>query len=354
MMRIALIRALALGDMLCAVPTFRALRARFPDAHIALIGLPWAQELVRRFPAYLDELIEFPGFPGIPEVPVDPRRTTAFLAAMQERRFDLVVQLQGNGLVINEFAALLAARRLAGFVPHGIAGGAPHGTPRDDPADVWVPYPATGHEIDRLLTLTTALEAAGDDHLEFPVMAADRDDAEHLLTAAGIAGRPFAVIHAGGSRPDRRWPAQRFAEVADTLASDGLGILLTGTVGEADVTAAVARTMHAGAADLAGRTSLGALAGLVEAAHIVVTNDTGVSHLAAAIGSDSVAVFSASDPARWAPRGAGRHVIVGTGVPDGEVGRVDVPVADVVDAAQRLLSDRTVRGTASGMSRSRA
>lgn len=348
---IAVIRALALGDMLCAVPTFRALRARFPDAHIALIGLPWAAELVERFPDYLDELIEFPGFPGIPEARVDPWRTTGFLSAMQGRPFDLAVQLQGNGTVINEFAVLLGARRNAGFVPTDPASAPPRG----DRGDIWVPYPASGHEIDRLLALPRALGAPVDDHLEFPVTDADRDEASGLLTDIGVtSGSSFAVVHAGGSRPDRRWPAERFAAVADELAAVGLGIVLTGTTPEADVTAAVRATMRRRAADLAGRTSLGALAGLVEAARVVVTNDTGVSHLAAAIGTDSVTVFTASDRERWTPRGAGRHVAVGEGVSDGEIGQVDVPVARVLDSAMRLLNDRTARGSANGRYRSPA
>lgn len=350
MTRIAVIRALALGDMLCAIPTFRALRARFPDAHIALIGLPWAAELVERFPAYLDELVEFPGFPGIPEVPVDPRRTTAFLSAMQARPFDLVVQLQGDGSVINEFAASLGARRLAGSVPTDAAS-AP---PRDHARDLWVAYRATGHEIDRLLAIPRALGAPVNDRLEFPITDRDRHDAESLLADAGADARAYAVVHAGGSRPDRRWPADRFAAVADALAEAGIEILLTGTAREAGATAAVRQAMRRPASDLAGRTSLGALAALIESARIVVTNDTGVSHLAAAIGADSVTIFTASDRERWMPRGGGRHLAVGAGVRDGEFGRVDVAVAEVTGAVRRLLDDRTVRGTASGRCRSPA
>ena len=346
-MRIAVIRALALGDMLCAVPTFRALRRRFPDAHVSLIGLPWAAGLVERFPDYIDELIEFPGFPGIPEVSVDPGRTTTFLSAMQARAFELVVQLQGDGSVINEFAALLGARQLAGFVPAAIE----LRPPRVDPDDVWIPYPASGHEIDRLLALAGALGVPVDDHLEFPITDEDRADATRLLAEAGMAAGPFAVVHAGGSRPDRRWPADRFAEVADALAEEGLGIVLSGTPGEKEVTAGVAAAMQRPASDLAGRTSLGTLAALIDRARIVVTNDTGVSHLAAAIGADSVTIFTCSDRERWAPRGRGRHLTVGAGVPDGQSGHVDVPVAAVTEAVRRLLVDRTARGTASGRSR---
>ena len=350
MRSIAVIRALALGDMICAIPALRALRARFPDAHIALIGLPWAEEIVRRFPAYLDELIPFPGFPGIPEVAVDPRRVTAFLTEMQDRGFDLAVQLQGNGLVINEFVAMLGAERLAGFVPAGL------GPPRDRPGDTWVEYPATGHEVDRLLRLTTGLGAAPDDQLEFPVTDEDRAPAARLLSVGGVGAvgeRPIAIIHPGGSRPERRWPAGRFAAVADTLAGEGLTIVLTGTDGEAAATAAVAAAMRNPVVDLTGRTSLGELAGLIEIARLVIANDTGVSHLAGAIGTDSVTVFSASDRERWAPVGSPRNVAVGPGVAEGETGRVDVPVADVVAAARDLLSDRTVRGSASGTARSR-
>lgn len=87
---VAIVRALRLGDLLCAVPALRALRAALPLAHITLIGLPLAREFVRRC-QYVNAFEEFPGYPGIADQPVVAARTLAFLGQMQRRRFDLAV-----------------------------------------------------------------------------------------------------------------------------------------------------------------------------------------------------------------------------------------------------------------------
>jgi ADP-heptose:LPS heptosyltransferase len=308
--RIAVVRALALGDLLCAVPALRALRSAFPDAEITLIGQAWAAGLVKRFPAYLDDHATFPGFPGIPEVPFDAASVHTFLASALARSFDLAVQLHGSGLSSNAFAALLGARATVGFVPPGAAGGPPPAPGR------WLPYPAHGHESRRLLELPRALGATGDDHPEFPLDSADREAlAELRATVDEDALEPgcYAVVHAGATDPQRRWSLTGFARVADALASAGLRVVLTGTAAESGLTADLRRAMTAPALDVAGRTSLGALAGLIDGARLVVTNDTGISHVAAGRGTPSVVIFRASDPERWAPIDAGRHRAVGGG-----------------------------------------
>src|SRR5215208_3426584 len=102
--RIAVFRALFLGDLLCAVPALNALDRRFPNAEITLIGLPWARQLSARLPA-VDRFVEFAGYPRLPEVPPDEQRTAAFLEAMRGERYDLAIQIHGSGEVSNELTA---------------------------------------------------------------------------------------------------------------------------------------------------------------------------------------------------------------------------------------------------------
>jgi ADP-heptose:LPS heptosyltransferase len=95
--------------------------------------------------------------------------------------------------------------------------------------------------------------------------------------------------------------------VADALAQRGLQVLITGTHDEAEDAAAVVSAAQTPIINLVGRTSLGALAVLLSQARLLVSNDTGVSHLASALRVPSVIVFLASDPLRWAPQDRRLH-----------------------------------------------
>src|SRR5947209_18133435 len=102
----AIFRALQLGDLLCITPALRALRTALPDAEIVLIGLPWAKNFVARFHHYLDSFREFPGYPGLPEQKPESRKLPAFIRALQEDRFDLLLQMHGSGIISNPLVML--------------------------------------------------------------------------------------------------------------------------------------------------------------------------------------------------------------------------------------------------------
>ena len=289
--RIAVFRALQLGDMLCAVPALRALRAAQPRAHIALVGLPWARQFAQRFAHLVDEFIGFPGHPALPEQPPQPQALALFNEGMHARRFDAALQLHGSGEASNPVVRSFGARACAGF---GIDGAC---------------FPAQGAEPLRLLYLTSLLGApVRGTQLEFPLTAEDEAELAASGTFAGLAGRGYLCIHPGARTRDKCWPAARFAEVADTLADEfGLDVVLTGSSAEADLTAAVAARMRRPAIDAALPLSIGAMAALMARARLLVCNDTGVSHIAAGLGLPSVVIFSKADISRWAPLDRQRH-----------------------------------------------
>ncbi|NJO76886.1 MAG: glycosyltransferase family 9 protein [Leptolyngbyaceae cyanobacterium RM1_406_9] len=301
--RIVVVRSLpGLGDLLCAVPAFKALRMAFPQAHITLIGLPLAQSFVQRFSHYLDEWLEFTGFPGIPEVSLSPQRLTSFLTQVQQTPFDLALQMHGSGIYMNPFTILLGARVSAGFfIPGQYCPNSEH----------FFPYPEDEPEIRRNLRLLTSLGIPSQgEELEFPLGESDWQAFEAIVTTHDLQPGRYICIHPGASVSSRRYPPSYFATVADALAAQGFQIVLTGTAAEAELTQAVTAAMHSPTVDLAGKTSLGAIAALLKQAQLLICNDTGVSHLAAALQVKSVVIFSASDPNRWAPLNHHLHRIV--------------------------------------------
>ncbi|MFS2015720.1 glycosyltransferase family 9 protein [Massilia sp. CT11-108] len=287
-------RALHLGDMLCAVPALRALRAAVPRAHIALVGLPWAQQFADRFSAYVDEFIAFPGHPLLPEQPVRQEALARFYNSLCTRQFALALQLHGSGDVSNDIVSGFGAQAMAGFC---------RGAPVVRDRTVLFPYPEIGAEPERLLSLMEQLGApATGVHLEFPLSHDDEDEWRASGLGTTLTPGAYVCIHPGARKRDKCWPAALFAEVGDRLAAEfGLKVVLTGSAEEADLTADVASRMHHPPLDAAAPISIGAMSVLMRDARLLLCNDTGVSHIAAGLRLKSVVVFSKADIARWAP-----------------------------------------------------
>ncbi|MDF2460574.1 MAG: hypothetical protein K0S79_2990, partial [Nitrospira sp.] len=320
---IAILRALQLGDLLCSVPALRALRTAFPRASITLIGLSWAQGFVQRFNQYVDEFIEFPGYPGLPEQDTDFTRLATFLAYMRARRFDWLIQMQGDGSYVNDLVSLCGARELMGFALPSPDGSLLPG---------FLPYPSDCPEVHRHLKLMEfiGVPSAGD-HLEFPLDAQDHAEFTALPEAASLQPGSFVCLHPGGRGLARRWSTRGFVEVAKGLAHRGLRLALTGAAEERSLAEDVARALPVPCVNLAGRTTLGSLGVVLSRSRMLVANDTGVSHVAAALRIPSVILSVGSDPLRWNPLDGARHPVLLGEVTDS---------ADVLAQVDSLLHSR--------------
>ena len=361
--RIAIFRALQLGDLIQAVPALRALRAGFPRAEITLIGLPWARPFVQRFSRYLDRFVEFVGFPGIAELEVIPERTTRFLEEQRSYGYDLAIQMHGSGRTSNRLVCSLGARMSVGYFEHH---------DREE-LTLRAPYPDDQPEVYRNLGLAKLLGCpATDPELEFPLDESDYAEAAALLpglltvrsmATARVAttiheneepqtsygngdpcgrhatldrlafpgrhapSRPRIGLHTGARPPARRWPADYFASLADELARlFHAQIILTGSTDELSIVQSVQERMTTRPINLTGKTSLGGLAALIASIDLFISNDTGPAHIANAVGTPSITIFGPADYRRWAPLNQSLHRVVRHPVACSPCGYWDCPI----------------------------
>ncbi len=337
--RIALFRALQLGDLLVAIPAIRALRSRFPRAEITLIGLPIAQAFVQRYPRYLNRFVPFPGYPGIHEKEVGYEHIQHFLIEQRDYRYDLVIQMHGSGQISNPFALDLHGSTTAGYYienrPHGL--------------ELAEPYPRDQHEIYRNLGLAALLKSCElHPDLEFPLTDADHAEARTLLRQTRV-DRPRIGIHPGASSPARRWPPGYFARVADELVEHlDAQIIITGHRSEQDIVEAVMAHIRYPVHNLAGQTSLGGLAAVISRLDLFISNDTGPAHLANALHCPSITLFGPAEYRRWAPLDQQQHIALRHPVPCSPCGYRECPIdhrclrwldpENVIQHAQNLLA----------------
>lgn len=265
-----MLRALGLGDLLTGVPALRALRAAYPAADITLAA-PTALAPLAMLTGAVDRVVDTSPLTPLP----------AEVAGA-----DLAVNLHGRGPQSTRLLAATKPRRLVAF---GLDG------------RVWR---AEEHEVRRWCRLLT--------ESGIPADPADLDLA-HPPVPSPAPGA--VVLHPGAASEARRWPVERWAEVACAVAASGRSVVVSGGPSEACLAAEVAdRAGLPPEACLAGRTGVLQLAALVAEAAVVVCGDTGVAHLATAYRTPSVQLFGPTPPALWGPPAdRPEHTVLWTG-----------------------------------------
>jgi ADP-heptose:LPS heptosyltransferase len=306
---VLVLRALGLGDLLASVAALRGLRRAWPGCRLVL-GAPAALGGWLTTLGVVDDVVAVRGL-----------HDGAVLASRAGTP-EVAVNLHGRGPESHRLLAGLEPGRVIGFAcaEAGFEDG-PHW--RDDE-----------HEVDRWVRL--AVWAGG---------AADADDLR-LPSQGERAGH--VVLHPGAASGSRRWPAERWASVAAVLAADGTRVLVTGTSAEAELCARVAAAAP-GVEDACGQHDLPRLGRLVGTARLVLSSDTGVAHVATALGTPSVTLFGPVSPALWGARiDPHLHLALWPGSGDGlrpgdphgahpDERLLTTGVPEVVDAARALL-----------------
>lgn len=280
--KIAVLRANRLGDLIFILPALDALKKIYPEAEIVLLGTPWHSEFLKNRPGPVDRVIIIPPTEGIYSLQTTPESDNQslenFFSQMKQESFDLAIQLHGGGRYSNPFVNSLGAKITLGSKTIDAEG-----------LDLEVPYIYWQPEILRYLEIVSLVEARTDQLS--PKIFVTEQDVEESLSVVPKSDHPLVIIHPGASDERRRWPIDKFASVGDELAKRGYRILVTGTEDESLITSKLTKYMSEPATSLVGQLSLGGLSGLISRTSLVISNDTGPLHLAAAIGKPTVGIF---------------------------------------------------------------
>lgn len=282
------------GDAVLTLPALEALDRRFPRAEIVVLGRRWVaglfagQSSVDRVLTY-DSIGAHRGLSGRWALAQELRREGFDLALLFPNSVDAALTPWLAGIP-RRVGYPTDGRRLLLTLPVKDA-----------------PRARERHQVFRYLALVRALGGAGEPSPRLAATSEAVQEADRLLAAHGIeSDAPCIAVNPGsvyGSA--KRWPAERFAAVADRLTAGGRArALLIGSGREIGVLEAVSRAMRQPAVQLGGRTDIEVLPGLLRRARLLLTNDTGAMHVAAAVGTPVLAVFGPTDAEATGPLGA--------------------------------------------------
>jgi len=291
--RILIIKPSAIGDVVHTLPFLNLLRRRYPKAHIAWLVTPACAGLIDGHPQ-LDEVILFDRRQyGLAwRHPLAALNFVGFLRRLRRERFDLVIDLQGL------FRSAFFAFETRAPVRVGFSN-AREFAPAFYTHRVPV-HTMEQHAIERYLAVAEAIDCGRSPvEFHFPTKDEDRARVRELLTANRDphVANGYAVLLPGTNWPTKRWPAGHFAALVPILRERfHLPTIVAGSPSEVELCSQIPAEL-----DLTGKTTLRQLVALLEGAALVIANDSGPMHIAAALGRPLVTLFGPTNPTRTGP-----------------------------------------------------
>ncbi|HIV72024.1 MAG TPA: glycosyltransferase family 9 protein [Candidatus Aquabacterium excrementipullorum] len=297
---VLLVRLDNLGDVLMCTPALKAVRQALPHARLSLLASPSGAALAPYLPMVDEVLVHEASWvkgPGMSLPAGDPASDEALLTRLRAGRFDAAVIFT----TLTQSALPMAMLcRLAG-IPLRLA------HVRENPyglLSTWakerdVLGPGMRHEVQRQLALLceVGMPAPRDDRLVMALDERHRRDAREALREAGLpAGQPYVLLHPGATAASRRYPAKEFGEVARTLHTAGWACVFCGGPDEQALVHEALGQGQGGALDLSGAWPLGTFAALIEGARLLIGNNSGPMHMAAALGTPVVCLYALTNP----------------------------------------------------------
>jgi heptosyltransferase-2 len=295
-----------IGDAVISLPALEALQSRFPEAEIVPVAKPWVSDVYNHYPPLRRHLVYDPqgehhGVSGFAK----------FIHQLRAERFDAAILFQ------NAFhAAWMAWRaRIPNRIGYARDGRAPLLTEAIDAP----PAAAYGHQAFYYLHLLFRSGLIARPEPPRPLIdswlkitAEERRWASQYLESLGLQGPRFLIALMPGASygPAKRWPPDRFAALADRLiATLNADVLIFGSQTEKDLAEQVAQEMTHTPIVIAGETTLGESMSLLEQCRLVITNDSGSMHVAAALALPVTAIFGSTDPQATGPLGPYARIV---------------------------------------------
>jgi heptosyltransferase-2 len=325
------------GDAILTTPAVRAVRKNFPDAEVSILAKPWVAPIFYNN-SDIDHIMVYDsegrhnGWSG----------RVRLSRSLRDGRFDLAILLQ-NAFEAALLAYLAGIPRRLGYKTDGRHLLLTHGLPLE-------PRLKRVHEIEYYLGI---LEGAGlrSDGRELTLRVSDKErhEAEAFLSEYQVnSGQPLVGISPGATYgPAKRWFPERFAALCDRLQeSSGACIVILGGPDDAAIGDQVSHFMEIPPVNLCGKTTLRQAVSVIDRCHLLVTNDSGLMHVAAALDIPLVAIFGSTNPVTTGPSGSRSHIVkvpmdcspcLKTSCPEDHRCMEEISVDQVYEVAETLL-----------------